>query len=139
MNKKKEYQQATNFVAAEPMQRAEIIRVNDALPMLPNATTNVELKTTYTDRSKGFQLATLPISVAFGIGALVVALLGFSVPIFSIAALSVFWIAFLGWWLLGWLIHHVASPDGIALVQALLMYRYLRREQQQRHRRYHRE
>jgi hypothetical protein len=104
--------------------------------MLPTAQTSVELHTTYTDRSKGFQLATLPISIAFGVGALIVAIVGYSVPFLSIGALAIFWLAFLGWWLIGWAIHHIASPDGIALVQALLMYRYVRREQKERHARY---
>ena len=104
--------------------------------MMPTAQTSVELRTTYLDRAQGFQLATLPISIAFGVGALVVAVVGYSVPIISLGALAVFWLAFLGWWLLGWAIHHIASPDGIALVQALLAYRFIREEQVERHRRY---
>jgi membrane protein implicated in regulation of membrane protease activity len=104
--------------------------------MLPIAQTSVELHTTYTDRAKSFQLATLPIAAAFGLGALIVAVLGYSVPVVSIGALAVFWLAFLAWWLLGWTIHNIASPDGIALVQALLMYRYVRHEQRERIRRY---
>ena len=100
--------------------------------MLPTAQTSVTLHTTYTDRSVGFQLATMPISIAFGVGALVVAVVGYSVPVISIGALAVFWLAFLGWWLVGWTIHHIASPDGIALVQAILMYRYIRNEQVER-------
>jgi hypothetical protein len=104
--------------------------------MLPTAHTSVELHTSYTDRARGFQLATLPISIAFGVGALVVAVVGYSVPVISIGALAVFWLAFFGWWLIGWTIHHIASPDGIALVQALLAYRFLRAEQKERIRRY---
>jgi hypothetical protein len=130
------HRSGSNFVAPAPKTRVEIIPIEDALPMLPTAQTSVELHTTYTDRAKGFQLATLPISIAFGIGALVVAVVGYSVPVISIGALAVFWLAFLTWWLIGWAIHHVASPDGIALVQALLMYRYVRREQAERHQRY---
>lgn len=130
------HRSGSNFVAPAPKTRVEIIPIEDALPMLPTAQTSVELHTTYTDRAKGFQLATLPISAAFGVGALIVAVVGYSVPVISIGALAVFWLAFLGWWLIGWAIHHVASPDGIALVQALLMYRYVRREQAERHQRY---
>jgi hypothetical protein len=105
-------------------------------PMLPTAQMAVELRTTYTDRAKGFQLATLPIAVAFGVGVLVVAVVGYSVPVVSIAALATFWLAFLAWWLVGWAIHHIASPDGIALLQAVLMYRYVRHEQRERLKRY---
>jgi hypothetical protein len=123
-----------NFVAPAPRPRVEIIEVGEQMPMLPTAHTTVELHTTYTDRSVGFQLATLPISIAFGVGALIVAIMGWNVPFISIGALTIFWLAFLGWWLLGWLIHHIASPDGIALVQAILMYKYVRNEQRHRHR-----
>jgi hypothetical protein len=130
------HKSGSNFVAPAPRQRVEVIPTEDQLPMLPTAQTTVELHTTYTDRAQGFQLATLPISIAFGVGALVVAVAGYSVPVISIGALAVFWLAFLGWWLIGWVIHHFASPDGIALLQALLMYRYVRNEQRERHRRY---
>lgn len=134
---KKERYQTANFVAPAPIRRVEIMPPEHVAPMLPTAHTSVELHTTYRDRSIGFQLATLPISIAFGVGALVVAVVGYSVPVISIGALAVFWLAFLAWWLIGWAIHNIASPDGIALVQALLMYRYVRREQQERHSRYH--
>lgn len=130
------HKSGSNFVAPAPIRRVEIVPAEDPLPMLPIAQTSVELHTTYVDRAKSFQLATLPISIAFGVGALIVAIVGYSVPVVSIGALAVFWLAFLAWWLIGWAIHHIASPDGIALVQALLMYRYVRREQTERHRRY---
>lgn len=133
---KRQQYQVANFVAPAPRQRVEILPPEDVAPMLPTAHTSVELRTTYTDRAQGFQLATLPISIAFGVGALIVATVGYSVPIISIGALAVFWLAFLAWWLIGWAIHNIASPDGIALVQALLMYRYVRHEQSDRHRRY---
>ena len=130
------YTTRTNFVTPAPRQRVEILPPYEAAPMLPTAQTSVELHTTYLDRAKGFQLVTLPIAIAFGVGALVVAVVGYSVPFVSLAALAVFWLAFLGWWLLGWTIHHIASPDGIALVQAMLMFKLVRAEQVERHRRY---
>ena len=127
-----------NFVEPyrEPKTRVEIMPAVDMPVMMPTAQTSVELRTTYTDRAVGFQLATMPISIAFGVGALVVAVVGYSVPVISIGALAIFWVAFLGWWLIGWAIHHIASPDGIALVQAVLMYRYIRNEQVERLRAY---
>ncbi len=131
-----ELKRTNNFVAPLPKPRVEIVKVGEPMPMLPTAQTSVQLTTTYTDRAQGFQLATLPISIAFGVGALIVAIVGWNVPFISIGALTIFWLAFLGWWLLGWAIHHIASPDGIALVQALLMYRYVRNEQRERHKRY---
>lgn len=108
----------------------------DLAPMLPTAATSVELRTTYRDRAEGFQVATVPIALAFGVGALVVAVVGWAVPVVSITALAVFWLAFLAWWLGGWLIHTLVSPDGIALLQAVMGYRYVRHEQKARLRRY---
>ncbi len=124
------------FVSPDTPPRVEILPRTDLAPMLPVAQTSVELHTNYVDRAKGFQLATLPISIAFGVGVLVVAIVGFAVPVVSVAALAVFWLAFLGWWLLGWAIHHLASPDGVALLQAILMYRIIRHDQKERVKRY---
>lgn len=115
---------------------AEVLPPADLPALLPTATSHVELRTGYTDRAKGFQLATVPVALAFGVGVLVVAVVGFSVPAFSVAALALFWVAFLAWWLVGWAIHHLISPDGAALLGAILQYRYLRHEQRERLRRY---
>ena len=118
---------------------APIVRYEPMLPaevLPPASVAHVELRTTYTDRAVGFQLATLPISVAFGVGALIVAIAGYAVPVVSVAALAVFWLAFLAWWLLGWAIHHIVSPDGVSLIHALLGWRYLQREQAERFKRY---
>jgi hypothetical protein len=126
-----------NFVPpGQQPPRVEILPPVDLPPMLPVAQTSVELRTNYVDRSKGFQIATLPISIAFGLGSLVVAIVGFSVPIFSLAALAVFWLAFLGWWIAGWLIHHVISVEGIAFLHTVLMWRYIYLEGKERRKRY---
>ena len=132
-------ERTSRFVAPLPEDRRPIVEVlppADLPALLPTATSHVELRTGYTDRAKGFQLATVPVALAFGVGALVVAVVGFSVPVFSVAALALFWVAFLAWWLVGWAIHHVISPDGAALLGAVLQYRYLRHEQRERLRRY---
>lgn len=110
---------------------------SDPLSLPPSAATqHVQLATTYVDRSKGFQLATLPIAAAFGLGVLLIAYVGFDTPFLSVSAFVVFWLAFLAWWLVGWLIHHAASPDGNALIHTLLGWRYLNREQKERHQYY---
>jgi hypothetical protein len=136
----KRYEQVTNYVPAlrEPPPRHQIIDIppTEIATLPPAAMTTVEMRASYMDRAKGFQIVSVPIAIAFGVGVLVVAAVGWSVPVFSLGALAVFWLAFLGWWLLGWAIHHIASPDGIALVQALLMYKYVRNEQRERHSRY---
>jgi len=125
-----------NFVDPGPRPAAPVVYVEERgelAPMpAPGATSHVELRTTYTDRARGFQLATVPIALAFGAGALIVAVAGWSVPVLSVGALVTFWLGFLAWWLIGWAIHHIASPDGVALLSAILGYRYLRHEQRER-------
>lgn len=81
-------------------------------------------------------MATLPVSVAFGIGGALVAALGWQIPWLSLSMLAIFWLVFLAWWLLGWAVHHIVSPDGVALIHALLGWRYLQREQAERLKRY---
>lgn len=137
MRQTTELARGRTFVDPGPKEtRITVLPPAELTPMLPTATTAVELRTTYADRARGFQVATVPIAVAFGVGALIVAVVGWAVPVVSVAALAVFWLAFLAWWLGGWLIHTLVSPDGIALLQAVLGYKYLRHEQKARLRRY---
>ncbi len=89
----------------------------------------------YRDRAEGFQLATVPIAVAFGVGVLLVSVVGFSTPLFSVAALTVFWVSFLLWWLGAYALHMVFSPDGTAFFGAVQGWAYINREQKERHRR----
>ena len=135
------YDRAPNFVApyAPGEARGEIVRYEPTLPaeaLPPAAQTRAEVSGSHVDRAKAFQVASLPVAAAFGMGALIVAVAGLSVPILSLAALAVFWVAFLAWWLIGWAIHHIISPDGIGLVHTLMGWQYLKAEQRERHRRY---
>jgi hypothetical protein len=129
------------FVAAEPVRqspaRIEVLPPEQRLA--PAASLSSEVSGSYQDRAKGFQIATVPIAAAFGGGSALVALLGFNVPLLSLPMLAVFWIAFLAWWLAGWLIHHVFSADGVALLHTLKGWQYLEREQRARLRRYNQE
>lgn len=128
------------FVAPLPERRPVKIEV---LPpeqqIAPAASLSSEVSGSYQDRAKGFQIATLPIAVAFGGGSALVALLGFGVPLLSLPMLGVFWLAFLAWWLMGWFIHHLFSADGVALLHTLKGWQYLEREQRARLKRYEQE
>ncbi len=89
----------------------------------------------YRDRAEGFQIATVPIALAFGVGVLLVSVVGFSTPLFSVAALTVFWVSFLLWWLGAYALHMFFSPDGTAFIGAVRGWRYIEREQAERHKR----
>jgi hypothetical protein len=130
-----------NFVAPAPAARLPV--KIEVLPpeqqIAPAASVASEVHGSYQDRAKGFQIVTVPIALAFGGGSALVALLGFGVPLLSLPMLGVFWFAFLLWWLAGWLIHHLFSADGVALLHTLKGWQYLEREQRARLKRYDQE
>lgn len=129
------------FVPAgpKPTAPARIEVLPPEQPLTPAASLASQVSGSYQDRAKGFQIATVPIAAAFGGGSALVALLGFGVPLLSLPMLAVFWIAFLAWWLAGWLIHHLFSADGVALLHTLKGWQYLEREQRARLSRYEQE
>lgn len=128
-----------NFVAPlKELATRQIIHLDsaDMTVLPPAATTNVELRASYVDRAKGFQIASVPLAAAVGAGSLIIGIVGAGVPLFSVAALAWLWGGFLATWLIAWAIHNVVSPDGISLIHTILGWRYLRREQIERHKRY---
>ena len=88
--------------------------------------------TSHVDRAKGFTIVSIPLAMGVGLGGLLLAAGLFSVPLFSMGALLVFFLTFLGVWLVAFLWHESASPDGVTLWQVLLHYRLLRYEQRAR-------
>lgn len=129
-----------NFVApgAAPLKpvRVEVLPPEPVQQLSPAATSSSEVSGSYRDRAVGFQISTVPVAAAFGLGSVLVALLGAKVPLFSVAMLGVFWGGFLLWWLAGWLVHHLFSADGVALLHTLKGWQYLEREQAARLKRY---
>ncbi len=129
-----------NFVTPAPAvqpTRVEILPPTYDLPVVqPSSRADVEIHGTYRDRAAGFQLVTLPLAGAVAVGSLIVGIVGFSVPVFSVAALAWLWGGFLVTWLAAWLVHNVVSPDGNAVLHTLFGWWYLFREQDERHKRY---
>lgn len=94
--------------------------------------TEQRLATSHVDRAKGFSIVSLPLAAGVGFGGLLLAVGLFQVPIFSMGALLVLFLAFLLTWLVAWLWYQSASPDGVALWTVLLHYKLLRHEQRAR-------
>jgi uncharacterized membrane protein HdeD (DUF308 family) len=88
------------------------------------------------DRALGFTLATAPLAAVASLVAALVAILGFQVPIVSLAALLIALGGFALVWGVAFVAHTFVSPDGALLAHVLLMWAYLRREQRERIRRY---
>ena len=99
------------------------------------AQTVQRIETSHVDRAKGFSIVALPLAAGVGLGGLLLAVGLFSVPLFSMAALLILFLAFLATWLTAWLWYQSASPDGVGLWTVMLHYRLLSREQKARLRR----
>lgn len=124
-----------NFVAPAPNPRVEIIEVTPA--QLPAPPQTVLLPTAnYTDRARGFSLSTAPLAGATGFVVLLIGIIAFGVPALSVAALLLALAGFTAAWLIAYIAHTVVSPDGTMFAHTILAWRYLRAEQQERHRRY---
>jgi hypothetical protein len=121
-----------NFVA--PVRRRKV----EAAPPEPQEMTlhpPVRLESvaaSETDRAVAFNISTAGLAAIVGVGGLLLAVVGWKVPIFSLAALAIFFSLAALIWAGAWLFHNLASPDGIGLLGVLLQYRLLRHEQRSR-------
>lgn len=124
-----------NFVAPAPRQRVEIIEVTPAqLPAPPQ--TVLLPHAGYEDRARGFGIATAPLATVAGIVAALVGIIGWQVPLASLATLLLALAGFALVWLAAYIVHTFVSPDGATFAHVVMMWAFLRREQSERHRRY---
>ena len=88
----------------------------------------------YTDRAKGFSHVTNRLALALGGLGVLVAVVGFSVPVFSLAVLGWFGSLYTLTWLVAYLLHVFVSAEGAAWLHVWQAWRWLGREQAHRHR-----
>ncbi len=125
-----------NYVPALRDPAPRVVEV-EIMRELPNAPTTVLLPTAnYTDRAKGFSLATTPLAGATGLVTVLIGISAFSVPLLSVAALLLALGGFCAAWLVAYIAHTLISPDGTMFAHTVLAWRYLRAEQAERHARY---
>ena len=115
--------------------RVEII---DAAPaQLPTPPTTVVLTHAgYADRARGFSLATAPLAGVTGFVAALVGVIGWSVPVASLATLLLALGGFALTWLAAYIAHVLISPDGALFLHTVYLWGYLREDQRERHRLY---
>lgn len=131
----KQHYQAANFVPAL-REKSTIVEV-EVVRDLPAPPPTVLLPTAnYTDRARGFSLATGPLAAATGFVVLLIGISAFGVPVLSVAALLLALGGFTVAWLAAYIIHTVVSPDGTMFAHTVLAWRFLRAEQKERHKRY---
>ena len=134
-------QRRGNFITpyAPGEQPRPIVRRYDPLPLELDAPMPVQtvqrLATSHVDRAKGFSIVSIPLAVGVGLGGLLIAVGMGAVPLFSMGALLTLFLAFLATWLIAYIWHQSASPDGVTLWMVLFQYRLLSREQKARLRR----
>lgn len=123
-----------NFVAAPAVRKPAKVQIlpPEVAPVQPAGITQSAVSGSYQDRARGFNLVAVPLAGGVGVGSLIVGLVGFSVPIFSVGALAFLWGGFLLTWLAAWLAHLLFSADGVSLLHTVNQWRYLQREQAER-------
>jgi len=134
------YDQGPNYIAPGEILLPAVRRAAPIVPAepmhlpAPSATTEVVLRTDYRDRAVGWLYAVTPLAGVGGLAGVLLAAVGWAMPILSVAALLVYFATFAGVWLLGYIVHTVVSPDGVALVHTLLAWRYVNAERRARER-----
>ncbi len=130
------YNKRDNFVPAlrDPSPRIVEIEVPRELPAPPQ--TVLLPHAGYEDRARGFSIATAPLAAVVGLVIALVAIIGWQVPIASLATLMLALGGFALVWLIAYIAHTLISPDGTMFSHTILAWGYLRREQRERHRHY---
>jgi fatty acid desaturase len=114
------------------MAPGELNNVQHTLDIQPSATMHVEMRTSAVDRSKGFLVATVPLFAGLALGLVLISVFFLSVPFLSLTALVIFWLSFVGAWLVAYGYTLAVSAEGIALFEAKSKWDVVKREQAER-------
>lgn len=98
----------------------------------PSSTTQTVIKTSAIDRAKGFNISTSRLSWAFALAGSLIAIWGYSAPVFSVTTLLFAFTAYATAWVIAWLSYQFVSPDGATILHAFLAYRLVRHHQKDR-------
>jgi hypothetical protein len=94
--------------------------------------TNIEMRTSAVDRSKGFLIANLPLFGAFAIGVWVLSGMLTNAPLFSFLGLCILWSSFVLAWLASYWYTLRVSAEGIAMFEAKSKWRIIEKEHDRR-------
>jgi hypothetical protein len=89
----------------------------------------VTMATSHVDRAQGFRIETMSLAAVIGGLSVIVALVGFRVPLFSLAILGWFGTGFGLVWIIAYFFNKVTSPDSAMLMQIFGSYRLTRNNQ----------
>lgn len=85
-----------------------------------------------TDRAIAFNISTAGLAAIVGVGGLLLSAVGWNIPLFSLSALTIFFVLAALVWFGAWLFHNASGSNGLGLITVLLQYRLLRHEQRAR-------
>lgn len=97
-----------------------------------SATQHVDMRTSAVDRSKGFLIAATPLYLAFGVGAVLLGVLFFDVPVWSFWSFATFWLSFVAAWMFGYWQTLEKSAEGISHYEARRKWDIIAEEQRRR-------
>lgn len=125
-----------SYVPATPERRVSVPPAQHSVAHVIDAplsaTQHIEVRTSATDRAKGFLIATVPLYAAFALGVVLVAYLLWDTPILSWSALLIFWLSFVAAWLMGYVWTITISAEGVAFYEAKQKWNIIKREQTER-------
>ena len=107
-----------NFVPPAPAQRANLPATTSHSTVVDvpvHAVEVVSVQTSERDRSFGYLLRTIPLSIAFAVVATIAAITLADESFFSWTAFVIFWLSFVGAWMYGEYRHGRSSPNAAAL------------------------
>lgn len=110
------------------------VEVMRDLPVAPQ--TVLMPKASYTDRARGFSLATAPLAGVAGLVAGLIGIIGWKIPIASLVTLLLALGGFTVVWLAAYLAHVMVSPDGALTIHVVMTWRLLFMEARERRKRY---
>lgn len=108
---------------------SQVAHIIDAAPV---ATQHVEVKTSAVDRAKGFLIASVPLYAAFAIAVVAVCVIGWRVPMWSLATFIIFWLSFVAAWTIGYTYTLSVSAEGVAHYEARAKWDIIAEEQRRR-------
>jgi hypothetical protein len=114
------------------MAPGELQTISQTINVPQTARLSVQMDTNAVDRSKGFLIATVPLFAGLALGLVLISTFFFNVPFLSLTALVIFWLSFVGAWLVAYGYTLAVSVEGISLFEAKANSRRLDREQSER-------
>jgi hypothetical protein len=128
---------ARRLIVIPDEQENEIIHVEaPQLPVRPNTNSraNAIVEGSYQDRARAFSHVTLNLSLVTGAGLVVAAMVLGDTTSFALLT-GYFFTGFCLVWLLSFILHTFVSAEGVEVIETLLYWQFIKREQSERFRR----